>query len=87
VSGGLDRACSVRARAHSIVCFRHMDGAELAESATGIGAPACPLPLDSLSSPLVTDRVMKHAHTRQGLLAAVANGDGERAQDVRGGQP
>jgi hypothetical protein len=47
----------------------------------------CPLPLHSLSSPLVTDRVMKHAHTRQDCWRRCANGDGERARDVRGGQP
>jgi hypothetical protein len=37
-----------------------------------------PLLLHSLSSPHVTDRVIKHANTRQGLLAAVAKRDGEK---------
>jgi hypothetical protein len=55
--------------------------------AAAMGGPATPLPLHSLSSPQVTDRVMKHVHARQGLLAAVAKGAGERARHVRGGQP
>jgi hypothetical protein len=55
--------------------------------AAAMGAPATPLPLHSLPSPLVTDRVMKHAHTRQDCWRRCAKGAGERARHVRGGQP